>query len=86
MLQILFVLGLLIYLFKRLRRSNQIIIFHPFCNAGGGGERVLWTAVTALQKYKPGIKIVIAAEDVNFNDREIVLNANVHCVFPYSLM
>jgi len=23
--------------------------FHPYCNAGGGGERVLWMAVQALQ-------------------------------------
>ena len=26
--------------------------FHPYCNAGGGGERVLWCAIRALQtKY-----------------------------------
>lgn len=24
--------------------------FHPYCNAGGGGERVLWTAIRAIQK------------------------------------
>ena len=23
--------------------------FHPYCNAGGGGERVLWCAVRAVQ-------------------------------------
>ena len=23
--------------------------FHPYCNAGGGGERVLWVAIRALQ-------------------------------------
>ena len=23
--------------------------FHPFCNSGGGGERVLWSAVKAIQ-------------------------------------
>jgi alpha-1,2-mannosyltransferase len=23
--------------------------FHPYCNAGGGGERVLWCAIKALQ-------------------------------------
>ena len=23
--------------------------FHPFCNSGGGGERVLWSAVKVLQ-------------------------------------
>ena len=24
--------------------------FHPYCNAGGGGERVLWCAIRALQE------------------------------------
>ncbi|KAI4280417.1 MAG: hypothetical protein L6R38_004462 [Xanthoria sp. 2 TBL-2021] len=27
--------------------------FHPFCNAGGGGERVLWAAIKATQKRWP---------------------------------
>lgn len=37
------------------RKSNgtaqkcHVGIFHPYCNAGGGGERVLWCAVRALQ-------------------------------------
>lgn len=37
---------------KRLATSKQtsVAIFHPYCNAGGGGERVLWCAVRALQK------------------------------------
>uniref|UniRef100_A0A3B3ISU2 ALG11 alpha-1,2-mannosyltransferase n=1 Tax=Homo sapiens TaxID=9606 RepID=A0A3B3ISU2_HUMAN len=32
--------------------KNQMVIafFHPYCNAGGGGERVLWCALRALQK------------------------------------
>lgn len=31
--------------------SEKIIgIFHPYCNAGGGGEKVLWVALQALQK------------------------------------
>lgn len=37
---------------KRASRSDDDIvigIFHPYCNAGGGGERVLWYAVKALQ-------------------------------------
>lgn len=25
-------------------------LFHPYCNAGGGGERVLWCAIKSLQK------------------------------------
>jgi alpha-1,2-mannosyltransferase len=27
--------------------------FHPFCNAGGGGERVLWAAIAATQRRWP---------------------------------
>lgn len=36
---------------KRLASSKQLSVafFHPYCNAGGGGERVLWCAVRALQ-------------------------------------
>lgn len=34
------------------KNKNQIVIgiFHPYCNAGGGGERVLWSAIQAIQK------------------------------------
>jgi alpha-1,2-mannosyltransferase len=37
---------------KRLDKSSQqtVGIFHPYCNAGGGGERVLWCAIRALQE------------------------------------
>lgn len=37
---------------KRLAASSEqcVGIFHPYCNAGGGGERVLWCAIRALQK------------------------------------
>lgn len=37
--------------------------FHPFCNAGGGGERVLWAAVRATQKRWPNAKIVVYTGD-----------------------
>lgn len=26
-----------------------VAFFHPYCNAGGGGERVLWCAIRSLQ-------------------------------------
>jgi alpha-1,2-mannosyltransferase len=37
---------------KRIAKSSQLCvgIFHPYCNAGGGGERVLWAAIKALQE------------------------------------
>ena len=30
-------------------RTVVVGFFHPYCNAGGGGERVLWSAIRALQ-------------------------------------
>ncbi|XP_011493960.1 PREDICTED: GDP-Man:Man(3)GlcNAc(2)-PP-Dol alpha-1,2-mannosyltransferase isoform X2 [Ceratosolen solmsi marchali] len=39
----------------RINNKNIITIgiFHPYCSAGGGGERVLWAGIQALQsKYK----------------------------------
>ncbi|KAI1826892.1 glycosyltransferase family 4 protein [Xylaria intraflava] len=39
--------------------------FHPFCNAGGGGERVLWAAVRATQERWPKAKIVVYTGDHN---------------------
>ncbi|ODM88813.1 GDP-Man:Man(3)GlcNAc(2)-PP-Dol alpha-1,2-mannosyltransferase [Orchesella cincta] len=32
------------------KRKRTIAFFHPYCNAGGGGERVLWAALRALQQ------------------------------------
>ena len=35
------------------RQNNSVAFFHPYCDAGGGGERVLWEAVAAIsQKYQ----------------------------------
>lgn len=38
-----------------------IAFIHPFALAGGGGERVLWTAIRTIQKRLPGHRIVIYA-------------------------
>lgn len=32
------------------RQPLLVAFFHPYCNAGGGGERVLWCAIRTLQK------------------------------------
>ena len=44
-------IALLIYLMQKRTKPNKITVgfFHPYCNAGGGGERVLWCAVRAIQ-------------------------------------
>lgn len=33
---------------RRKRDGANIAFFHPYCNAGGGGERVLWVAIKAI--------------------------------------
>ncbi|PKS10414.1 hypothetical protein jhhlp_002165 [Lomentospora prolificans] len=37
--------------------------FHPFCNAGGGGERVLWAAIRATQLRWPNALCVVYTGD-----------------------
>jgi len=37
--------------------------FHPFCNAGGGGERVLWAAIRATQERYPKALSVVYTGD-----------------------
>jgi len=36
--------------------------FHPYCSAGGGGERVLWQSISALQKRYDFAKCVVYAK------------------------
>ncbi|RFU23901.1 hypothetical protein B7463_g12435, partial [Scytalidium lignicola] len=52
---------------------NGIVgFFHPFCNAGGGGERVLWAAIRATQKRWPNAKVVVYTGD-NDVDKAAIL-------------
>lgn len=51
---------------KHISRKNkspgsklQVAFFHPYCNAGGGGEKVLWAAIQSLQNKLGAYKIVI---------------------------
>ncbi|KAK6334343.1 asparagine-linked glycosylation protein [Orbilia blumenaviensis] len=37
--------------------------FHPYCNAGGGGERVLWAAIHANQQHSPHILNIVYTGD-----------------------
>ena len=52
---------------------SSIAFFHPYCNDGGGGERVLWTAIESiLRKYNDDIQIVIYTGDTNVTQEEIL--------------
>lgn len=56
--------------------------FHPFCNAGGGGERVLWAAVRTTQKRWPKTKCVVYTGDHDANKdailRRVQSRFNIH--------
>eukprot|EP00329_Picozoa_sp_Boothbay-MS584-11_P005422 48305_6 len=40
-----------------------VAFFHPYCNDGGGGERVLWVGIAALLKRRPGLRCVVYTGD-----------------------
>ncbi|KAF1960260.1 alpha-1,2-mannosyltransferase ALG11 [Byssothecium circinans] len=52
--------------------SGIVGFFHPFCNAGGGGERVLWAAIRATQKRWPEAVCVVYTGDHDV-DKEAIL-------------
>ena len=47
-------------------------------NAGGGGERVLWTAVALVQRTEPDVVSVIYSGDVDASKQEIIQKVKVH--------
>lgn len=49
--------------------------FHPYCNAGGGGERVLWTGIRALQKRYNFVRCVVYTGDPYVSGEEILRKA-----------
>eukprot|EP01128_Nolandella_sp_AFSM9_P000742 TRINITY_DN10870_c0_g1_i1.p1 TRINITY_DN10870_c0_g1~~TRINITY_DN10870_c0_g1_i1.p1 ORF type:complete len:475 (+),score=74.19 TRINITY_DN10870_c0_g1_i1:3-1427(+) len=61
---------------RRSRRKLVVGLFHPYCNDGGGGERVLWKTVVALSEASRGmVDIVIYSGDQNITGTEILKNA-----------
>eukprot|EP00249_Psilotum_nudum_P007214 c20401_g1_i2 orf=387-842(-) len=44
-------------------QPRSVGFFHPYTNDGGGGERVLWCAVRAVQEELPDISCVIYTGD-----------------------
>ncbi|XP_043854744.1 GDP-Man:Man(3)GlcNAc(2)-PP-Dol alpha-1,2-mannosyltransferase isoform X2 [Dromiciops gliroides] len=69
-------------------KKNQMVIafFHPYCNAGGGGERVLWCALRALQKKYHEATYVVYTGDENVTGEQILDDAfrrfNIKLVHP----
>lgn len=55
--------------------AGIIGFFHPFCNAGGGGERVLFQAILATQQKYPKALCVIYTGDHDASKEQILENA-----------
>uniref|UniRef100_UPI003AB01C99 GDP-Man:Man(3)GlcNAc(2)-PP-Dol alpha-1,2-mannosyltransferase-like isoform X2 n=1 Tax=Centroberyx gerrardi TaxID=166262 RepID=UPI003AB01C99 len=49
-----------------------VAFFHPYCHAGGGGERVLWCALRALQTRYPGVSFVVYTGDQGVSGEQIL--------------
>jgi len=49
---------------------------HPFCNAGGGGERVLWAAIRSTQQLYPKALCVVYTGDVEIQKTKMLLNVS----------
>ncbi|XP_076277936.1 ALG11 alpha-1,2-mannosyltransferase isoform X2 [Lasioglossum baleicum] len=56
----------------RLQKRTVVGIFHPYCNSGGGGERVLWAAISAIQTKYPDVHIVVYTGDLDADPEQII--------------
>ncbi|KAJ3764017.1 mannosyltransferase [Lentinula raphanica] len=58
---------------RRNSDSQRLVgFFHPYCNAGGGGERVLWTAIAAIQRTESDIVSVVYSGDTDVTKEDII--------------
>ncbi|MCJ1403483.1 asparagine-linked glycosylation protein [Xylographa trunciseda] len=48
--------------------DRYIGFFHPFCNAAGGGERVLWAAIKATQERYPKAACIVYTGDIDLTE------------------
>ncbi|WWC86926.1 uncharacterized protein L201_001805 [Kwoniella dendrophila CBS 6074] len=55
--------------------GKKIIVgfWHPYCNAGGGGERVLWSAIRHLQKTEKDVLILVYSGDYPSASKDDIL-------------
>ena len=53
-------------------RPVVVGFFHPYCAAGGGGERVLWHSIRALQKRYSFVRCVVFTGDLGRTPGDIL--------------
>ncbi|XP_057707879.1 GDP-Man:Man(3)GlcNAc(2)-PP-Dol alpha-1,2-mannosyltransferase-like [Corythoichthys intestinalis] len=79
LLLFLLLLGLRAWLQGRRRaqagKGPVVAFFHPYCNAGGGGERVLWCAIRALMHRYPHVSLVVYTGDQGVTGAQILEKA-----------
>ncbi|KAL7268805.1 asparagine-linked glycosylation protein [Rhizina undulata] len=53
--------------------TDAVIVgfFHPYCNTGGGGERVLWAAIRATQDKYRNVMCVVYTGDQDSSEATI---------------
>ncbi|XP_057979653.1 GDP-Man:Man(3)GlcNAc(2)-PP-Dol alpha-1,2-mannosyltransferase isoform X2 [Malania oleifera] len=59
----------------RKSRRRAVGFFHPYTNDGGGGERVLWCAVKAIQEERPDLDCVIYTGDHDASPESLMARA-----------
>ena len=57
------------------RPGLTIAFFHPYCDTGGGGERVLWCGINAMKRQFPEAKFVVYTGDVHVSGEQIINKA-----------
>ncbi|XP_015171322.1 PREDICTED: GDP-Man:Man(3)GlcNAc(2)-PP-Dol alpha-1,2-mannosyltransferase [Polistes dominula] len=57
---------------NRKQKGTVVGFFHPYCNAGGGGEKVLWAMIKAVQSKYPNIHIVVYTGDLDADPEQIL--------------
>jgi len=59
----------------RRRPTPAAGFFHPYTNDGGGGERVLWCAVRAVQELRPGLPCAVFTGDADASPEGLAARA-----------
>ncbi|XP_070694835.1 GDP-Man:Man(3)GlcNAc(2)-PP-Dol alpha-1,2-mannosyltransferase-like [Pempheris klunzingeri] len=64
---------------RKARRAQlggpAVAFFHPYCNAGGGGERVLWCSLRTLMHRYPSTSFVVYTGDQGVTGEQILEGA-----------
>ncbi|KAF2602142.1 hypothetical protein F2Q70_00024711 [Brassica cretica] len=62
----------------RKSRKRAVGFFHPYTNDGGGGERVLWCAVKAIQEETPDLDCIVFTGDHDSSSDSLSRRAVIH--------